>query len=189
MLKTAMREHRSEMYLSEDPLNVRVEPHLMQQVVFNLVNNACQAMVDPGTIALETLVGKDGTCELQIRDTGKGIPAEILEHIFEPFFTTKEEGQGTGLGLSMSKIVIEKFGGEILVQSEPGQGATFIVRLPVGRRGKCMKILIVDDEPLVRKSLSRACSAKGHQVFEAVDGSKVSRSGGPRLRNWCFSMF
>ncbi|MCM2281826.1 MAG: ATP-binding protein [Bdellovibrionaceae bacterium] len=136
MLKTAMREHRSELYLCEDQVNVRVEPQLMQQVVFNLVNNACQAMTDNGTITIETLVSPDGACELRVSDTGIGIPVEIRETIFEPFFTTKEEGKGTGLGLSMSKNVIEKFGGEISVQSEAGQGATFIVKLPrVGAAG------------------------------------------------------
>ena len=132
MLKTAMRDHRSEIHLSEDDIQVRVEPHLMQQVVFNLVNNACQAMKEPGTITIETSVParEPSIAELRVSDTGEGIPKEIQEIIFEPFFTTKEEGKGTGLGLSMSQSVIEKFGGEIRVESEKGQGATFIVRLP-----------------------------------------------------------
>lgn len=136
MLKTAMREHRSEILLTENPVGkVRVEPHLMQQVVFNLVNNACQAMVDPGTISIETSTNTDADgrnwCELHVRDTGVGIPPEIIESIFEPFFTTKEKGQGTGLGLSMSQQVIQKFGGEIKVQSEVGEGSHFTVRLPM----------------------------------------------------------
>lgn len=130
MLKTAMREHRSELYLCEEPVDVRVEPHLMQQVVFNLVNNACQAMPETGTITIETASVSGGACELRVSDTGHGIPPEIRDSIFEPFFTTKEEGQGTGLGLSMSRNVIEKFGGVIELRSEPGQGTTFIVRLP-----------------------------------------------------------
>jgi two-component system, NtrC family, sensor kinase len=135
MLKTAMREHRSEITLSEEECQVRVEPHLMQQVVFNLVNNACQAMYDPGTIEIVTGVRRDEEgrrwCELEVIDSGVGIPAEIIESIFEPFFTTKEKGQGTGLGLSMSRQVIEKFGGSIGVQSQPGSGTRFTVRLPV----------------------------------------------------------
>jgi two-component system NtrC family sensor kinase len=148
MLKTAMREHRSELHLSEEEGEVRVEPHLMQQVVFNLVNNACQAMKDAGTITIETsMTPERGTagvqganagevqdrrwCELHIIDTGVGIPPEIIESIFEPFFTTKEKGQGTGLGLSMSQSVIQKFGGEIAVKSVIGEGTHFTVRLPV----------------------------------------------------------
>lgn len=134
MLKTAMREHRSELNLSEKEVEVKVEPHLMQQVVFNLVNNACQAMKDPGTITIETTVShhqeRQIFCELHIKDTGVGIPNEIIESIFEPFFTTKEKGQGTGLGLSMSQSVIQKFGGEIGVTSKVGKGTHFIVRLP-----------------------------------------------------------
>lgn len=134
MLKTAMREHRSELHLCEEEAKVRVEPHLMQQVVFNLVNNACQAMKDPGTIAIETEIATDADGRrwsvLHVKDTGIGIPPEIIDSIFEPFFTTKEKGQGTGLGLSMSHSVIEKFGGDIGVKSRVGEGTEFTVRLP-----------------------------------------------------------
>ncbi|MES2964944.1 MAG: ATP-binding protein [Bdellovibrionota bacterium] len=134
MIKTAMREHRSEMSLADDEPTVKVEPHLMQQVVFNLVNNACQAMKDPGTIAIDTTTESDGGGRwsvLHVTDTGVGIPEDIIESIFEPFFTTKEKGQGTGLGLSMSQQVVQKFGGEILVRSAVGEGTRFTVRLPV----------------------------------------------------------
>ena len=152
MLKTAMREHRSEIILCEEDSGgtfVKVEPHLMQQVVFNLVNNGCQAMKEPGTITIETMINSENLreqaspsgaekdqaptrwFELHINDTGSGIPAEILDSIFEPFFTTKEEGQGTGLGLSMSQSVIQKFGGLIAVRSDLGQGSSFVVRLPI----------------------------------------------------------
>jgi signal transduction histidine kinase len=138
MLKTAMREHRSEVNLEANDAQVTVEPHLMQQVVFNLVNNACQAMPDIGSISLTTQVEYDSRgdwCVLKVSDTGTGIPQEIIDSIFEPFFTTKEQGRGTGLGLSMSRSVIEKFGGEIEVASTVGQGSTFIVRLPCVKEG------------------------------------------------------
>jgi two-component system NtrC family sensor kinase len=135
MLKTAMREHRSEVELAETDAKVRVEPHLMQQVVFNLVNNACQAMKEQGTITIETEVEKDeaekGWFTLHVSDTGPGIPEEILETIFEPFFTTKEKGEGTGLGLSMSRSVVENFGGTISVKTTLGEGSRFTVRLPL----------------------------------------------------------
>ncbi len=135
MLKTAMREHRSEINMSEDEACVKVEPHLMQQVVFNLVNNACQAMSDPGTITIEVETVQDEVgrrvSALHVRDTGVGIPPEIIDNIFEPFFTTKEKGQGTGLGLSMSRSVIENFGGQISVRSRLNEGTHFTVSLPV----------------------------------------------------------
>jgi two-component system NtrC family sensor kinase len=135
MLKTAMREHRSEIILAETDAKVRVEPHLMQQVVFNLVNNACQAMKDQGSIGIMTEVADDPDGKpwflLHVNDTGTGIPEEILETIFEPFFTTKEKGEGTGLGLSMSRSVVENFGGEISVHTKLGEGSRFTVRLPI----------------------------------------------------------
>lgn len=135
MLKTAMREHRSEILLTDAEPQVKVEPHLMQQVVFNLVNNACQAMHEAGTVTIETSTKEDESGRkwsvVQVSDTGPGIPPDILESIFEPFFTTKEKGQGTGLGLSMSQSVIQNFGGEIEVASKLGHGASFTVKIPV----------------------------------------------------------
>lgn len=135
MIKTAMRDHQSEIDLAEDEAVVRVEPHLVQQVVFNLVNNACQAMHKSGSIRITTEVEKATDGRLwsltRIYDTGTGIPPEILENIFEPFFTTKEKGKGTGLGLSMSRSIIQRFGGAIDVQSEFGKGSVFTIRLPV----------------------------------------------------------
>ena len=136
MLKTAMREHQCQLELSEKNLLVRVEPHLFLQVVFNLVNNACQAMHKPGVVQIVTdKVSAEGKefAELRISDTGPGIPSELQDSIFQPFFTTKAAGQGTGLGLSMSRSVVEKFGGSLQVESQTGKGAHFFVRLPLVR--------------------------------------------------------
>lgn len=134
MLKTAMRDHRSHINLTDELTLVKAEPNLLQQVVFNLVNNACQAMTEIGTISIETEIvktaNKSQVC-LKVGDTGSGIPDEIKDAIFEPFFTTKEEGRGTGLGLSMSQSIIQNFGGEIKVVSEVGKGSTFMVYLPL----------------------------------------------------------
>ncbi len=142
MLKTAMREHRCEINLSEQDLFAKAPPQLLQQVIFNLVNNACQAMIDPGTISISTNAsrsqGSDSQkdwIEIHVKDTGQGIPPEILETIFEPFFTTKDPGQGTGLGLSMSLSIIKKLGGQILVESVVGKGSHFIVQLPLAMGG------------------------------------------------------
>ena len=134
MLKTAMRDHRSEINLTDELTLVKAEPNLLQQVVFNLVNNACQAMTEAGTVSIETEVLTTATKSLvclKVSDTGSGIPDEIKDAIFEPFFTTKEEGRGTGLGLSMSQSIIQNFGGEIKVMSEVGKGSTFMVYLPL----------------------------------------------------------
>ncbi|MCB0384470.1 MAG: PAS domain-containing sensor histidine kinase [Bdellovibrionales bacterium] len=133
LLKTAMNPFIKEIELSEEDTRVKVEPQLLQQVVFNIVNNACQAMDEGGTLWISTETGmEEGKpyVDFRVRDSGNGIPEEIQESIFDPFFTTKAEGKGTGLGLSMSRKVVEEFGGRIWVWSEGGSGTEFTVRLP-----------------------------------------------------------
>ena len=71
-----------------------------------------------------------------VADSGAGIPRELQEQLFDPFYTTKEEGKGTGLGLSIVYGIIQRHRGEISVKSEPGQGTTFILRLPLESKGK-----------------------------------------------------
>ena len=68
---------------------------------------------------------------IEISDSGPGIAADVLPHIFEPFFTTKPEGEGTGLGLSMVYGIVENHGGQIKATSTPGEGATFVIQLPI----------------------------------------------------------
>ncbi len=129
MLKAVMRIHRQEFELDTKESPIEVEPHLLQQVFFNLVNNACQAMKDPGTLSVRSFA-TGGKVILQVEDTGPGVPEGLREKIFEPFFTTKKEGLGTGLGLSLTKKIVESFGGEIRLHSELGKGAMFEVILP-----------------------------------------------------------
>lgn len=112
-----------------------VECRLSQvnQVFMNLLVNAAQAIPEHGTITLRSGC-VDDKAWISISDTGKGIPQELMTRIFDPFFTTKPVGKGTGLGLSVSYGIIDKHGGHIDVQSEPGQGATFTIWLPVRRQ-------------------------------------------------------
>ena len=102
----------------------------MQQVVFNLVNNACQAMGDSGELTIAT-GAMEGEGYLSVKDNGPGIALDQQERIFESFYTTKKPGQGTGLGLSMSRKIVEKFGGRIELQSNLGQGSSFTIFLPL----------------------------------------------------------
>lgn len=130
LLKSVLGRLRSNVDLCAEPLWVKVEPHLMQQVIFNLVNNACQAI--PGKGSVEVKTSREGSrAVLEVRDSGHGIPESIRELIFEPFFTTKNEGEGTGLGLSLSRDFIRQFGGEIECESELNRGSIFRVRLPL----------------------------------------------------------
>ena len=96
----------------------------LQQVIINLCNNAIDAMPEGGEIRISAK--KSGAyVEIEVTDTGKGIPDKIKQHIFEPFFTTKEVGKGTGLGLSLVYEIVQKHNGTIEVESEPGKGTTF----------------------------------------------------------------
>ena len=99
----------------------------LEQVFFNLIKNALEAVKDGGKIALE-IGADDNDVVTTITDSGVGIPAEQLVHLFEPYRTTKEHG--TGLGLMISQRIVRDHGGTISVESEPGRGTTFTVRLP-----------------------------------------------------------
>jgi signal transduction histidine kinase len=104
----------------------------IDQVLLNILANAAQAISGPGAITVETR-REDGWAVVAVRDTGPGIAPDVMRRIFDPFFTTKPVGEGTGLGLSISYEIVKKHGGEIGVESRAGQGATFTVRLPLGR--------------------------------------------------------
>jgi two-component system NtrC family sensor kinase len=102
----------------------------LAQVFVNLITNACHAMAPGGQVTLVTRrEGPEAVAE--VRDTGTGIDPKNVGRIFDPFFTTKEEGKGTGLGLSIVQGIIEGHGGRIIVDSTPGQGTTFTLRLPL----------------------------------------------------------
>jgi two-component system, NtrC family, sensor kinase len=104
----------------------------IDQVFLNLLANAAQAMPGPGTISIETRL-RDGMAVVRIRDTGPGIPPDVIGRIFDPFFTTKPVGEGTGLGLSISYEIVKRHGGDIRAESPPGGGAVFTLRIPVAR--------------------------------------------------------
>ncbi len=112
--------------------DLMVDRHLIEQVLMNLILNAVQVMKTGGVLTLRTAV-VDGMCQVEVKDTGCGIPTSVLPKIFDPFFTTKGEGEGTGLGLSVSLGIAERHGGKILVESEVGRGTIFTLCLPVAR--------------------------------------------------------
>ena len=146
------------------------------QVFVNLIVNAAHALpegeADRHEVRLRTGTGADGTAWAEVRDTGCGIPPELLPRLFEPFFTTKPAGRGTGLGLSICHTIITGLGGRIEVESTPGLGSTFRVVLPAAQgkpeapppapekprpeppvtRGR---VLVIDDEELVGTALRR----------------------------------
>lgn len=110
------------------------DPEKLRQAFMNILLNAIQASPSGAKVGVTTRENRERGCiEIAVSDRGPGIPAEAVGQIFEPFFTTK--GNGTGLGLPITKKIIEGHGGSIEVASAPGQGATFLVRLPTAAEG------------------------------------------------------
>ncbi len=177
---------------------VLADPGQMEQVIMNLILNARDAMPAGGRISIETINSRldptsarehsmePGPCVLlSITDTGHGIDSAAINHIFEPFFTTKQKGKGTGLGLSTVLGIVREAGGDIWVQSAPGEGATFTLCLP--RRTQTHEptdtapaprttgsgtetVLLVEDEDGVRRLLQYVLNKRGYKVLEAASG-------------------
>ncbi len=120
---------RLEVEFGEDVPTVSGNGPELQQVLLNIAINAQHAMPDGGKVTIRTF-RRDGAV-IEVQDTGGGIPPDIQAKVFEPFFTTKESGEGTGLGLSVSFGIIKGHNGTLSVRSIPGEGATFIIHLPV----------------------------------------------------------
>ena len=166
-------------------LEVRMDRTALERVVVNLILNARDAMPEGGEVRLNVRrVAANGPThdfiEITVRDHGVGMDETTRARIFEPFFTTKPAGQGTGLGLSSVLGVVAQSGGEIDVQSGPGEGSQFRVLLPAtqplaqepmamaaagGERG--LKLLLVEDEALIRRALQTSLTQAGFEVISA----------------------
>ena len=126
-------------HIASRPIEVRFEPTSIppvahdplqvQRLILNLLLNAFQAIKDKDGLVTVDLQSVDGFAQVKVRDNGIGIAPDHLRNIFRPFFTTKR--QGTGLGLSLSRRIVEQHGGTIDVHSSPGNGTEFVVRLPL----------------------------------------------------------
>ncbi|EHJ49362.1 integral membrane sensor signal transduction histidine kinase [Solidesulfovibrio carbinoliphilus subsp. oakridgensis] len=118
-----------------EDLSVPADASRLQEALLNLLINAIQAVGGQGEVRLAARRDPDADeAVITVSDTGPGIPADIRGRIFDPFYTTKEEGKGTGLGLSIVYGIVEKHAGSVTVESEPGQGAAFHIRLPLTER-------------------------------------------------------
>lgn len=158
----------------------------LQQVLLNLAVNACDAMPKGGLLHIE-LYQENSDIVLRISDTGTGIPPEIQQRIFEPFFTSKPVGKGTGLGLSTVHGIVSMHNGTIEVSSRPGDGATFVVRLPAHRAhlddssdnralptvSGSGRIVLVEDDAQVRALAVRALEKAGYQVRSFENGNAL----------------
>jgi len=172
-----------------EPLpRVRGSGATLGQVFLNLLLNAAQAVAESTAkdhvIEVSTAVDPNGFVVIDVKDTGVGMPPAVVKRIFEPFFTTKPVGKGTGLGLSICHGIVSAAGGEIEVESAPGLGSRFRVRLPielgseppleaapqpgVERRSR---ILVIDDEPQVGTAIRRILS--GHDVVATTSAAEA----------------
>jgi two-component system cell cycle sensor histidine kinase/response regulator CckA len=176
------------------------DPTQLHQVLLNLCVNARDAMLSGGTLTLETLCVEIDTMyasslhdakpgkyvALRVRDTGTGIPPEIIDRIFDPFFSTKDPDKGTGLGLSTVAGIIKGHGGFMQVYSQPRKGSTFTAYLPVDRansetehittaetqfRGHGETILLVDDEASIREMGRAVLQRLNFKSLTAIDGA------------------
>lgn len=124
-LKSLMRTHR--IFIDLKPSIIQAHPVYLQQVLFNLVKNACQAMPEKGTLKIYEITA-DGHFDFVIEDDGPGLPLEMQDVLFKPFYTTKPEGQGTGLGLYISQKLMQRMGAELIYNDQFRKGTQFILR-------------------------------------------------------------
>lgn len=116
---------------------IRLDANTLKQILLNIIMNALHAMEpDGGKLLVETAPAESDTICFIITDNGPGIPAESMERIFDRYYTTKKPGEGTGLGLFVTKNLVENMGGKITVTSRNGGGTTFTVTLPTGETAR-----------------------------------------------------
>jgi signal transduction histidine kinase len=178
--------------LAEDLPSLWADSHQLHQVAINILANAHHALrriPRPRQLSIATRA-EEGQVRLEIADNGPGIPHEIRAKIFEPFFTTKGPREGTGLGLSLCRGIIDDHGGSITVDSEVGRGTIFAVMLPVVTRPSAVldgsvageaspiapkDILVVDDEPDLADAIVEELRRDGHRVAVASNGAEALR--------------
>jgi len=186
--------------LAEDAWTALADPSQLTTAVLNLALNARDAMPNGGKLALETSnvyldenyasmqdeVAAGNYVMIAVSDTGSGIPAALLERVFDPFFTTKEVGKGTGLGLSMVFGFVKQSGGHIKLYSEEGHGTSVKIYLPratglnqtaaealvsVDIEGGSEAVLVVEDDPLVRRYVMTQIESLGYTTLEAANAT------------------
>jgi nitrogen-specific signal transduction histidine kinase/ActR/RegA family two-component response regulator len=192
---------RIELDIKPGKYTLKADPTQIQQVLTNLAVNARDAMLDGGTLIFELYLvtftpGERLPCPdlspgewiaLAVSDTGSGIAPEIMPHLFEPFFTTKEINEGAGLGLAQVYGIVKQHGGDVEVNSRPGQGAAFTLYLPVSTKpgagrlqpvsrnvpaGNGELILLVEDDVVVLDVIQRLLLSLKYQVITAGNGQE-----------------
>jgi CheY-like chemotaxis protein len=180
-----------ELKLDERQLCTRVDPTHLETALLNLAVNARDAMPKGGVLIIATMLDSEPDGDrvvIEVADTGLGMAPEVRERVFEPFFTTKEVGKGSGLGLSQVYGFVRQSNGEVRVDSEPGDGARFQLRLPacsapaaIVRReepvrrvlGGAERILLVEDDPTVLALTLDILNGLGYQAATATNAAEA----------------
>lgn len=199
--ETFPRNIQAESQVEEGLWGLHADPTHLHQVLLNLCVNARDAMPGGGKLVVRAanvrlgkrdrenaMEAKEGPyVRVEVEDTGEGMTSAVLERIFDPFFTTKEVGKGTGLGLSTAMSIVKGHGGHFRVTSEPGKGSLFQIYLPalarsaaveaetarVGLwRGRGEMVLVVDDEPMIRKVTQMTLESFGYRVVVGANGAE-----------------
>jgi two-component system cell cycle sensor histidine kinase/response regulator CckA len=207
LLRLLGEDVRLEVALAAELWPTLCDASQVEQVLVNLAVNARDAMPGGGWLRIETSnvnadhdeMGMEAGrppgdwVRIVVRDSGMGMPPEVMAHLFEPFFTTKERGRGTGLGLATVHGIVAQSGGHIHVESEPGRGTSFGICLPRSEEEPVERpatprpgtlrgsetLLVVEDDPRVRSITVRALQAHGYRVITAGSGEDaVAAAGG-----------
>ncbi|WP_188861879.1 PAS-domain containing protein [Marinobacterium nitratireducens] len=183
---------------------VYVDPGQLENALLNLALNSGAAMPDGGTLTFSTALEQDAKqgawVLVEVGDTGHGIPEELRERVFDPFFTTKEVGRGSGLGLSMVYGFVRQSGGDITIDSAPGQGTRISIRLPLYRGpaaesdsgqsqplqyGNGQQVLLVEDDGLVLEAVEDMLAELGYEPLSCRSAEEalnlLERDGLPDL--------
>ena len=202
--RTVTPEVNVKYFMSEDIWEIEVDQGACKDAFLNLILNARDAMPDGGSLIIETTnitldessavtfpnISAGDYVQIMISDSGIGISKEVYEHVFEPFFTTKDVGKGTGLGLSMVYGFVHRYGGDILLESRAGEGATFRIYLPrsieknlvltptspenkVYQKGS-ESILVVDDETALLTFAEQILKGWGYEVYCAKNAKEAT---------------
>lgn len=162
----------------------------LREVFVNLILNAVQAMPDGGTITFQTTLTDDDHVRVEVADTGTGMPPDVRQHIFDPLFTTKGD-RGTGMGLAVSHGIVQEHGGTIVVDTAPDEGTRFTLTFPASLEAtpapdapststdepvSAARVLVVDDEEMVRNVVNKLLSLKGHTVVLTTSGPDALES-------------
>jgi PAS domain S-box-containing protein len=187
--RTTLARVRLVLELAPDLRMVLGDAGALTHALMNLSVNAVDAMPVSGTLTLRTRNVDEAWVEIQVEDSGSGMPKEVLEKALDPFFTTKEVGKGTGLGLSIVYSTVKAHGGQMELHSEPGQGTCVVLRFPAcpvaARAGEVtgpyrimpnrgqLQVLVVDDDELIQISMEGLLELLGHVATIAPSGEEA----------------